>query len=90
VPSSLVEARFPAMCGIDTLTTVVSRISMKVANMTEKVTTQGLIARCGQASSGLIRADYFRRSVRSDYETAGGYYSVMGITERGDGRSRRE
>jgi len=28
--------------------------------MTEKVTTQGLIARCGLASSGLIRADYFR------------------------------
>ena len=39
VPSSLVEAKLPAMCGIETLTTVVSRTSMKVASITEKVTT---------------------------------------------------
>ena len=50
VPSSLVEARLPAMCGMETLTTVVSRTSMKVASITEKVTTHGLIARCGEES----------------------------------------
>ncbi len=33
---------FPAMCGMDTLTTVVSRTSMKVASMTAMVTIQGL------------------------------------------------
>ena len=51
VPSSLVEARFPAICGIDTLTTVVSSTSIKVASITEKVTTHGLITRCGLAST---------------------------------------
>src|SRR5579872_16720 len=51
VPSSLVAARFPAMWGMETLTTVVSRTSMKVASITETVTTHGLTARCGLAST---------------------------------------
>ena len=34
---------FPAMCGMETLTTVVSRISMNVASMTAMVTIQGLM-----------------------------------------------
>ncbi len=43
VPSSTVAARFPAMCWMDTLTTVVSRISMNVASITDMVTTHGLM-----------------------------------------------
>jgi hypothetical protein len=35
------------MWGMETLTTVVSSTSMKVASITEKVMTQGFIARCG-------------------------------------------
>ena len=35
VASSIVADRLPAMCGSDTLTTVVSSTSMKVANITE-------------------------------------------------------
>ena len=38
--------RLPAMWGMDTLTTVVSRISMNVANITEKATIHGLTCRC--------------------------------------------
>ena len=46
VPSSLVAARLPAMCGMETLTTVVSSTSMKVASITENVTTHGFTTRC--------------------------------------------
>jgi hypothetical protein len=42
VPSSTLAARLPAMWGIETLTTVVSNSSMKVASITETVTIQGL------------------------------------------------
>ena len=42
VDSSIVAERLPAMCGSDTLTTVVSSTSMKVANMTAIATIQGL------------------------------------------------
>src|SRR5206468_2820521 len=42
VDSSIVADRLPAMCGSDTFTTVVSRTSMKVANMTAIATIQGL------------------------------------------------
>src|SRR5512147_2178350 len=41
VPSSEVAARLPEMCWMETLTTVVSRISMKVASMTAMVTIHG-------------------------------------------------
>ena len=53
VASSMVADRLPAMCGSDTLTTVVSSTSMKVANMTETAMSQGLMTRCGES---LIRA----------------------------------
>ena len=43
VASSIVAERLPAMCGSDTLTTVVSSTSMKVANITEIAMSQGLI-----------------------------------------------
>src|SRR5579862_5339561 len=56
VPSSLVEARLPAMWGIETLTTVVSRTSMKVASITETVTTHGF-TRGGRAASTEIAVD---------------------------------
>ena len=42
VPSSTVAPILPAMCGTDTLTTVVSSTSMNVASMTAMVTIQGL------------------------------------------------
>ncbi len=41
VPSSYVAPMLPAMCGMDTLTTVVSSTSMNVASMTAMVTIQG-------------------------------------------------
>ena len=43
VASSIVADRLPAMCGSDTLTTVVSSTSMKVANITETAMIQGLM-----------------------------------------------
>src|SRR6185436_10507245 len=42
VASSVVAAMLLAMCGSDTLTTVVSSTSMKVANITAMATIQGL------------------------------------------------
>src|SRR5438045_1577994 len=41
VASSIDAERLPAMCGSDTLTTVVSSTSMKVANITETAISQG-------------------------------------------------
>ncbi len=43
VASSIDAERLPAMCGSDTLTTVVSSTSMKVANITETAISQGLM-----------------------------------------------
>ncbi len=45
MPSSTVAPMLPAMCGTETLTTVVSRISMNVASMTAAVTIHGFTAR---------------------------------------------
>src|SRR3954471_15408371 len=45
VASSIDTDRLPAMCGSDTLTTVVSSTSMKVANITETAISQGLMCR---------------------------------------------
>src|SRR3954447_17210156 len=45
VASSIVAERLRAMCGKDTLTTVVSRTSMKVANITAIATIHGLTFR---------------------------------------------
>src|SRR5262249_26085084 len=42
VASSTVASRLPAMWGSDTLTTVVSSTSMKVENITDIATIQGL------------------------------------------------
>src|SRR5919197_5842193 len=44
VDSSIEAERLPAMCGSETFTTVVSRTSMNVANITEMATIHGLIA----------------------------------------------
>ena len=49
VPSSTVAPMLPAMCGTETLTTVVSRISMNVASMTAAVTIHGFTAGLGSA-----------------------------------------
>ena len=45
---------FPARWGMETLTTVVSRISMNVASMTAVVTIHGLMERRG--STGFMTA----------------------------------
>src|SRR5215213_1024789 len=45
--------RLPAMCGSDTLTTVVSSTSIKVASITETATIHGLIAGCAAAGSAI-------------------------------------
>src|ERR1035437_9551380 len=51
--SSVLTERLPAMCGSDTLTTVVSSTSMKVANMTAVATIHGLTWGCGSAVDGI-------------------------------------
>src|SRR5436190_22280001 len=49
VASSIVADRLPAMCGSETLTTVVSSTSMNVANITEIAIIQGLMGRSVKA-----------------------------------------
>src|SRR6187401_2429644 len=73
VDSSIVAERLPAMCGSETLTTVVSSTSMNVANMTATATSHGLT--CGWSGSirgasplGLpdsVARSPLRRSLRS-------------------------
>ena len=46
VASSTVADRFPAICGSETFTTVVSSTSMNVANITDSAMSQGLMMRC--------------------------------------------
>jgi len=53
VASSMVADRLPAMCGSDTLTTVVSSTSMKVASITEIAMIQGLMCLCSSAMRAL-------------------------------------
>ena len=50
VDSSIVAERLPAMCGSDTLTTVVSSTSMNVANMTATATSHGLTCGCCESA----------------------------------------
>ena len=47
--SSIDAERLPAMCGSDTLTTVVSSTSIKVPNITANATSQGFTCICGCA-----------------------------------------
>src|SRR5215468_9406988 len=49
VASSIVAERLPAMCGSDTLTTLVSSTSMKVASITEMAMIHGLMFGCSSA-----------------------------------------
>jgi hypothetical protein len=51
--SSVLTERLPAMCGSETLTTVVSSTSMKVANITATATIHGLTWGCGIAVDGI-------------------------------------
>ena len=46
VASSLLADKLPAICGKETLTTVVSSTSMNVLDMTAIAISQGLISRC--------------------------------------------
>src|ERR1035437_4200275 len=52
VASSVLTERLPAMCGRETLTTVVSSTSMKVANMTAVATIHGLTWGCVSSENG--------------------------------------
>src|SRR3954468_454575 len=56
VASSGVAERLPAMCGSETLTTVVSSTSMKVLIITAEATSHGLISR---AAAGGPATTYF-------------------------------
>src|SRR5579872_5722539 len=58
VDSSIVADRFPAICGSDTLTTVVSSTSMNVANMTAIATIHGLTCLCSDIGYRLSRIGY--------------------------------
>src|SRR3954466_11898200 len=51
VASSGVAEREPAMCGNETLTTVVSSTSMKVLIITAEATSHGLISRAGAGAA---------------------------------------
>src|ERR1035438_5080156 len=51
--SSVLTERLPAMCGSDTLTTVVSGTAMRVANMTATATIHGLTWGCGSTEDGI-------------------------------------
>src|SRR5689334_19928615 len=53
VASSVVEARFEAMCGSDTFTIVVSSTSIKVQDNTVTATIQGFTSGCGFARAGI-------------------------------------
>src|ERR1700691_2164580 len=55
VASSVVAERLPAMCGSETLTTVVSSTSMKVLDMTAMAMSQGLIWLCSLFPENGIR-----------------------------------
>ena len=58
VASSVLAERLPAMCGSETLTTVVSSTSMKVPDITAIAMSQGLGPGCAcvlEGLSGLIR-----------------------------------
>ena len=55
VASSVVADRLLAMCGSDTLTTVVSSTSMKVANITANAMSQGLTCFCVTRSGFCFR-----------------------------------
>src|SRR5436853_616583 len=53
VASSTVADRFPAICGSETFTTVVSSTSMKVLDMTATAISHGLISRGGSGFGGI-------------------------------------
>src|SRR5947209_18962720 len=63
VASSVLAERFPAMCGSETFTTVVSSTSMKVPSITEMAIIQGLIA-AGLERSGI---EAFFRGLFDEY-----------------------
>src|SRR5215831_11170297 len=59
VASSIVADRLPAMCGSDTLTTLVSSTSMNVASITETAMIHGLIFGCSSAIDPALRLEPF-------------------------------
>src|SRR5260370_39375280 len=60
--SSVLTERLPAMCGRETLTTVVSSTSMKVANITATATIHGLMCGCSEADG--IRSLVFHNAAK--------------------------
>src|SRR2546423_7704080 len=55
VASSVLAERFPAICGNETLTTVVSSTSMKVPSITEMAMIHGLTAVMSERSGIYLR-----------------------------------
>src|SRR5438270_5735727 len=62
VASSVLAERLPAICGSETLTTVVSSTSMKVLDITAIAMSQGLICGCGCGAELMV----FRSSARAE------------------------
>src|ERR1700690_3163758 len=57
VASLLLADRLPAMCGSETLTTVVSSTSMNVLDMTAIAISQGLMSPCALSQTRAMRED---------------------------------
>src|SRR5580658_6032655 len=89
VTSSTVAERFPAMCGRETFTTVVSSTSMKVQNITEMAIIQGLMC-FGSGIGGGTRREHFHDSklakVRLPGELAGARTARAPVIFRGHPR----
>src|SRR5437016_11131711 len=78
VASSTVADMLPAICGRDTLTTVVSRISMIVAHITAMAIIQGLTSGWDGFVSAGIRCCHYRdtgspASITEGFLSHGGY-----------------
>src|SRR5204862_6887494 len=73
----MVTDRLPAMCGSDTLTTVVSSTSMKVANITETAMSQGLMGRSVNVQLSTFNAQ--PSTARRAHSTAGGRRSMTAL-----------
>ena len=80
-PRRCVAERLPAMCGSDTLTTVVSSTSMKVANITAIAMIQGLTCRCSGMTDFLTSLD-FLTGIDSRRDRHAGPQQVLGILPR--------
>ena len=66
--SSTLAERLPAMCGSDTLATLVSRTSMNVASITVAAISHGFISAVGPAYSAVVAISYWVRSSAKEWQ----------------------